>query len=143
MLPKVRHEFHLHAPHARAVYLAGTFNQWDGAKTLLHHDRHGHWKIEMVLPPGRYEYRFVVDGVWQSDPRAMESVRNEFNETNSVLIIAQPPPVLITSARRDESGFWEQARVGGIQKPLSNLYRSLVHKIQKPRTQFSRRPDQK
>ena len=143
MIPKIWHEFTFHAPDAKAVFLAGTFNQWDPAKTLLKNDKHGHWKIEMVLPPGRYEYRFVVDGVWQSDPRAMESTINEFGGANSVLTIAQPPSVIIAGARRDDSGFWEYARAGNLKKPLLQFYRSLVHKVQKPRTQFSRRPDQK
>ena len=143
MVPKVRHEFSFHAPGAKAVYLAGTFNQWDPARTLLRMDRHGSWKIEIVLPPGRHEYRFVVDGVWTSDPQAMDSATNEFGGTNSVLTIAQPPAVIIAAARRDESGFWEDARAGRFKKPLLHLYRSLVQKIQRPRTEFSRRPDQK
>jgi hypothetical protein len=142
MSPKVRHEFSFHAPHARAVYLAGSFNHWDSARTLLHNDKHGHWKIEMVLPPGRYEYRFVVDGVWQTDPRAMDVVKNEFGETNSVLTIAQPPPVIIAAARRDESGVWNSSFSNAAKKPLSHLYRALFHKTQRPRTEFSRRPDQ-
>lgn len=140
MAPKVRHEFYFHAPNATAVYLAGTFNHWDPAHTLLHTDKRGHWRIEMVLPPGRHEYRFVVDGVWTDDPRARESATNEFGGTNSVLRIAQPPPVLIAPARRDDSGFWDRPR---IRKPLIQLYKSLVSRIQRPRTQFSRRPDQK
>jgi AMP-activated protein kinase-like protein len=142
MSPKVRHEFFLHAPDAGSVYLAGSFNGWDPARTLLRKDKHGRWKIEMVLPPGKYQYRFVVDGVWTNDPRSRELATNEFGGSNSVLTIAQPPPVIIAGARRDESGFWEKARGGHIRKPLMHLYRSLVHKMQKPRTEFSRRPDQ-
>jgi len=39
------------------------------------------------LPAGRYEYRFVVDGQWISDPRAKECVQNAFGSTNSVLVV--------------------------------------------------------
>lgn len=139
--PKIKHEFSLHAPHAKAVYLAGTFNHWEPARTLLHHDKHGHWKIELVLQPGRYEYRFVVDGQWIDDPRAREKATNEFGGCNSVLVIAQPPPVIITAARRDETGFWDQAHEGRFKKPLMRLYR-FFNKKPAPRTEFSRRPDQ-
>ena len=141
MSPKVRHEFFLHAPDAGSVCLAGSFNEWDPARTLLRKDKHGRWKIEMVLPPGKHQYRFVVDGVWTNDPRARESATNEFGESNSVLTIAQPPPVIIAGAKRDESGCWD-AKGGRIRQPLMRLYRALVHKIQRPRTEFSRRPDQ-
>jgi hypothetical protein len=39
------------------------------------------------LPAGRYEYRFVVDGNWISDPCAKESVQNTFGSTNSVVVV--------------------------------------------------------
>jgi len=45
----------------------------------------GRWVKELVLPPGVYEYRLVVDGEWMADPRASESAPNPFGEMNSVL----------------------------------------------------------
>jgi hypothetical protein len=45
------------------------------------------WKATVALPPGRYEYRFVVDGQWISDPNATESVGNNFGGTNSVIVV--------------------------------------------------------
>ncbi len=45
------------------------------------------WKATVALPPGRYEYRFVVDGQWISDPNAKESVGNSFGSTNAVVVI--------------------------------------------------------
>jgi hypothetical protein len=47
----------------------------------------GRWKATASLPPGRYEYRFVVDGQWISDPSAKEFVGNSFGSTNSILVI--------------------------------------------------------
>ena len=47
----------------------------------------GTWKATVWLPAGRYEYRFVVDGQWISDPSARESVQNTFGSTNSVLVV--------------------------------------------------------
>ena len=37
------------------------------------------------LPPGDYEYRFVVDGCWCSDPEAKETAPNPFGDHNAVL----------------------------------------------------------
>jgi 1,4-alpha-glucan branching enzyme len=45
------------------------------------------WKVSLPLKPGRYEYRFVVDGEWTSDPNARESAINDFGSTNSVLVV--------------------------------------------------------
>jgi hypothetical protein len=50
-------------------------------------DSSGAWKVTVWLPPGRYEYRFVVDGQWHSDPKAKETVNNSFGSTNSVVMV--------------------------------------------------------
>jgi hypothetical protein len=44
-----------------------------------------HWGKDLVLPPGIYEYRFVVDGEWVTDPKAAEAVPNPFGSSNSIL----------------------------------------------------------
>ncbi len=80
-------EFVLKQPHARSVAVAGTFNNWNAARTPLRHNSDGLWMTTVWLPAGRYEYRFVVDGQWISDPSARESVQNTFGSTNSVLVV--------------------------------------------------------
>jgi PAS domain S-box-containing protein len=39
------------------------------------------------LEPGLYEYRFVVDGVWQNDPQCTGRRENDFGTENCVLIV--------------------------------------------------------
>ncbi len=78
-------EFVLHRPEARSVSVAGTFNEWNPQQTKLNKDADGVWKVTIPLKPGHYEYRFVVDGQWISDPNARDSVPNNFGSTNSVL----------------------------------------------------------
>src|ERR1041385_7021677 len=56
-------EFSLKAPHASSAVIAGSFNNWDTHKTPMQRDGDG-WKAKIPLAPGRYEYRFVVDGEW-------------------------------------------------------------------------------
>jgi AMP-activated protein kinase-like protein len=50
---------------AKAVFVAGTFNHWKADVTPLHPDlANGNWTGTLRLPPGRHEYKFVVDGQW-------------------------------------------------------------------------------
>ena len=85
-LVPVRFEF-MH-PTATTVCLAGTFNHWQPEAKTLHSSTTGHWWKETALPPGTYEYCFVVDGQWISDPLAQESVPNPFGGRNSILHVA-------------------------------------------------------
>ena len=60
------------------------FYNWDTKRTPMRKEANC-WKASVTLPPGRYEYRFVVDGQWISDPKAKESVNNSYGDTNSVV----------------------------------------------------------
>ncbi|MCX7750195.1 MAG: isoamylase early set domain-containing protein [Candidatus Bipolaricaulota bacterium] len=78
--------FTLAAPGAREVALVGDFSAWQPI-TLFDHDGDGVWSVTVGLPPGRYEYAFVVDGRWVGqDPLAAEYVRT-FGEYVSVRYI--------------------------------------------------------
>ena len=80
-------EFVLERTGARSVSVAGSFNDWNPEQTPMSRDLEETWKTTVSLKPGRYEYRFVVDGQWLSDPNTRESVPNEFGSTNSVLVV--------------------------------------------------------
>lgn len=72
---------------AREVFIAGSFNEWNPRTTALTARGEGNWGIDLQLGPGRYEYRFVVDGQWLEDPKSPEHTANPFGELNSVLQI--------------------------------------------------------
>ena len=80
-------EFFLEMPGAKAVAIAGSFNGWDQKRSPMRKDGDGGWRTSLSLGPGRYEYRFVADGRWLSDPKAKESVANGYGDTNSVLMV--------------------------------------------------------
>lgn len=80
-------EFILNQPQARAAAVVGSFNDWDVSRTPMSLETAGCWKATVWLPAGRYEYRFVVDGRWISDPNAKEHVQNTFGSTNSVRVV--------------------------------------------------------
>lgn len=68
------------------VYVAGTFNGWDPTKNRMK-VKAGVYETSILLAPGRYEYKFVVDGVWCVDPRCSDWVPNEMGSLNSVLVV--------------------------------------------------------
>jgi 1,4-alpha-glucan branching enzyme len=82
---KVR--FNFYAPEAERVFLAGDFNHWDVDSLPMKRDNKGTWEVSFALPPGRYEYRFWVDGVWQNDPNCSSTVENPFGTSNSLKIV--------------------------------------------------------
>ena len=83
--------FVLLAPEAQEVFVAGSFNKWNPGATPLINIGHGRWVKDLSLPPGRYEYQFVVDGRWLHDRAARELVDNPFGGLNSVIEVAKPP----------------------------------------------------
>lgn len=56
------------APNAREITLVGSFNDWDPGALRMTKSADGQWSADLQLPPGRYEYKFVVDGIACSDP---------------------------------------------------------------------------
>jgi hypothetical protein len=46
------------------------------------------WSLEILLPPGRYEYAFLIDDrIWKADPLSLVKEKNGFDELNSILIL--------------------------------------------------------
>lgn len=79
--------FRLSRPSARSVAVAGTFNTWNSSAAALRRGADGVWSVSLKLAPGKYEYRFVVDGEWISDPAASETAPNPFGGVNSVILV--------------------------------------------------------
>lgn len=79
--------FELEAPDAGSVYLAGIFNDWDTRAHPMKKGKKGTWKVKLSLGPGLYEYRFIVDGEWVTDPSCGVSVANGFGGRNSVKVV--------------------------------------------------------
>jgi 5'-AMP-activated protein kinase regulatory beta subunit len=60
-----------HAPGARKVFVAGTFNDWNPTATPM--KRVGpNWKAQVWVVPGMHSYNFVIDDKWVCDPNRME-----------------------------------------------------------------------
>jgi hypothetical protein len=83
--PRVKVNFVLLGLGAKQVTLAGDFNGWSPTATPMSRDSSGHWETTVQLAPGRYQYKFIVDGEWMPDPLARENVWNQHGTLNSVV----------------------------------------------------------
>jgi chromosome partitioning protein len=70
---------------AKKVLIAGDFNGWQPISTPMVLESSGQWRMKLPLPPGRYRYRFVVDGKWMTDPNNKYVETNQFGELNNVV----------------------------------------------------------
>lgn len=83
--------FSYQAPEAKEVLLVGDFTGWQQAPLPLKKHKGGLWKVTVALPPGRYEYRMLVDGQWLDDPQSTERCPNQFGSENCVRLVPPPP----------------------------------------------------
>jgi 1,4-alpha-glucan branching enzyme len=75
------------APEAHMVEVAGSFNGWHPQANPLERAGAGDWTARLMLKSGRYEYRYVVDGVWTDDPQALPKAANPYAGFNAVLLV--------------------------------------------------------
>lgn len=80
-------EFTCHAPMARKVCISGKFNAWNTSSMPMKKEKDGTWRIKLNLLPGKYEYKYVVDGTWASDLSCSELVPNPFGTDNCVISV--------------------------------------------------------
>lgn len=77
---------------AADVQIAGDFNGWVPDRDVQSHietegvDRV--WTKVMLLSPGTYQYRYVVDGEWRVDPENGERMPGPMGQPNSVLHVS-------------------------------------------------------
>ncbi|MDT3695572.1 MAG: alpha-amylase family glycosyl hydrolase [Ignavibacterium sp.] len=75
----------------KQINLFGQFNSWD-RQGLPMKDTNGDgvFEVEIPLDPGRYEYKFFIDGKEVVDPANPVKVSNGMGDFNSVRIIEEP-----------------------------------------------------
>jgi 1,4-alpha-glucan branching enzyme len=75
-------------PSASQVFLAGQFNEWSPTATSLSKGDDGVWRVTLKLKPGKYEYKFVVDGSqWMEDPANPDKVPDPYGGSNSLVTV--------------------------------------------------------
>ncbi len=97
--PRVR--VTLRAPDAGTVFIAGCFNDWSTTSHPMTKSETGEWTVSLDLPPGTYEYKFIVDGQWCCEVGCDEPhsgcpncLPNAFGTMNRVLLVSNDGQVI-------------------------------------------------
>jgi RNA polymerase-binding transcription factor DksA len=131
-----RCQFTLEAPTADRVAVTGSFNGWSLDGEPLARGRRGVWKATLLLPPGRHEYRFLVNGQWQDDPACTERVANSFGTENCVVHVAGPairreiPTKPVSPMTRKQMDVYRKTLMslaGRLNQGLAHDQRELMH----------------
>ncbi len=99
---------------AKKVTVTGDWVGWniDKGAALSDPDGDGTWSANVLIGPGKWLYKFVVDGKWLPDPNNPESVDDGFGGKNSVLVIPDcPKPLGLISAKVDHKAGTLQAEL--------------------------------
>jgi hypothetical protein len=90
---------------ADQILVSGTFNQWDQRSIPMHQDRDGVWRARVELCAGqRYEFRYLIDGRWQTDYHADGFADNEFGTHNSIVDLTQVTTLQLTPSAQVSDG---------------------------------------
>jgi hypothetical protein len=73
---------------AEAVAIYGSFNDWIQTKNYCAKEGDG-WVCHVDLAPGKYTYKFLVDGVGLNDPTNAATEDDGSGHMNSVIVIRQ------------------------------------------------------
>lgn len=80
--------FSITAPGALNVMLVGDFTSWQDKPISMVKRDEGRWTASVNLPPGTYQYQFIVDGQWRHDPDNTQRVPNPYGGENSVRTVS-------------------------------------------------------
>lgn len=79
-------QFLFHGPRASRVQIVGNFNNWAQSEDYyMQHREDGTWSKEIILAPGVYQYKFLVDDEWMEDQNNPNVVEDPFGGRNSVI----------------------------------------------------------
>ena len=93
--------FVFYAPSAHVVQLMGSWpeNNWGAGQAqtgsfqvgeMTGPSSSGLWERTEQLPPGRYEYKFKIDGVnWKEDPNNPNRVNDPYGGFNSIIDVRE------------------------------------------------------
>ncbi|MHB8743722.1 MAG: AAA family ATPase [Sulfuricaulis sp.] len=82
------------------VHLAGDFNSWMPDQGVITRIVNGVVEKSMMLSPGTYQYRYVIDGKWQEDPSNPDVTPNHSGGFNSILRVEEEHEIADIEASR-------------------------------------------
>jgi 1,4-alpha-glucan branching enzyme len=79
--------FRIEAPGAQQVLLIGEFTNWQERPIPMIKGVDGAWRATVILPQGRHQYLFILDGNLCEDPNCSERVPNSTGGLNMVRVV--------------------------------------------------------
>lgn len=71
----------------KEIFVAGSFSNWEPKHRMTDCDGSGQYSCRIMLAPGEYQYKFVVDGEWRLDAANPNFVPNDYGTLNSLLTV--------------------------------------------------------
>ncbi len=68
------------------ISLSGSFNDWATDELKMEKTIFG-WQAELYLKPGKYLYKYLIDGRWTEDPANQISEKDGYEDANSVYYV--------------------------------------------------------
>ena len=82
----IKTPFSYFAPQANSIKVVGNFNDWTPSEiSQMKQDSDGMWSTVIQLPPGTYQYKFIIDNEWVEDYSNPNSVESPLGGKNSVI----------------------------------------------------------
>jgi hypothetical protein len=72
----------------KKVALTGDFTNWSLEGIPMKSIGGGRYRAQLLLPPGDYQFRILVDGEWADDLDCERKVSNPFGTENSILAVS-------------------------------------------------------
>lgn len=82
--------FKIFAPKAANVSVVGSFNNWNPEVNQLS-KKDSIWYADILMKPGYYYYKFILDGIWIPDPANQWRINDGGDNFNSILKVGNPP----------------------------------------------------
>lgn len=107
---------------ADRIYLVGDFNDWQTHVTPFIQGRDGVWRAVVELPAGRqYQFRYLVDGEWQTDYHADGWVESPYGSVNSIVDTTLPVEETVVATGPSEVCEETQGLRNGRKRPIHSL----------------------
>jgi 1,4-alpha-glucan branching enzyme len=92
---------------ADRIFVSGDFNGWSTDNLAMVQERDGVWRATIELPANRrYQFRYLIDGQWQTEWHADGFADSGHGSQNSVLETSLPaavPTIMQRAARQSRT----------------------------------------
>lgn len=86
---------------ANEVFLTGSFAKWS-TQFIMIETQKNQFEISLNLPPGEYEYKYIVDGEWKVDD-SRPLITNKKGEENNYLLVIDNNPLTLSDKHKKTS----------------------------------------